>query len=592
MLLRFKGPFVGINQAVDSGYLDKSEAEDCRNLDLSSGTLRKRSGWSEAADFSAYGKILGMYQYEQNDGTLIRFIHAGAKLFKWDPLTGTQTELGSNVMNASEPSEFFTVNNRVFFGTLSGFKVTDGTSVFAVNIAAPTSGPTVAAEAHAGTEIPKLGTYDYKITFYSTTWGLESPASPASSPVTTTAANGRIQLSSLPSAVPGGGDTRVDQKRIYRRKVSASESVWTRIADVSLATTDYEDAISDNDVDVTRIAPPSANLAPSSVKHMAFQGGVFFFTDATNPTRLYYTLAAQPWVVAGSLEIGSSGDSDPITGIAAFQGQVIVFKQRSTWTLSGNSPATFFQRRIHSAVGCVSDRAIVEVDDTLYFPSQNSIYSYDGANFVDIGKKLKTSYLGREFSRDRFMIGEHDLELGAIIFQWTPGGGSANTDGATFFYRHSMSVGSASWCPWGFGATGMSSITRFKDPTTQLVEVFYGFESGSLGAAGGFSDDLLPIEYYWTGPRFDAEFPERWKRWGELFVDFNRQAVDSLVEIHFAKEEITAPAIWKTHNMVDGVFRSRLAHSSRTLQLKLRGNSQAPAEIVSWAVRAEVAGRF
>ena len=591
MLLRFNGPFVGINQVADSGFLEKQEAEDAKNLDFSSGTLRKRAGWSESADFSAYGRIGGLYQYEQNDGTLIRLVHAGQKLFVWDPLTGTQTELGSNVMSTLEPSEFFTVNNRVFFGTPSGFKVTDGTSVFAVNIAQPSAAPSVAAAAHAGTVIPKLGTYDYKITFYSTTWGQESPASAASSPVTTTAVNGQINLTSLPTAVPGGADARVDQKRIYRRKVSASESVWTRIADVTLATSSYNDTISDNDVDVTRIAPPSANLAPSSMKAAAYQGGVFFFIDWTLPTTVYYTLPNQPWVVAGSLEIGSAGDSDPITGLVAFQGNVVVFKEASTWQLSGTTTSNFYVRRIKRGVGCVCDRAIVEVNDVLYFGGQDDIYRYDGGDFQRIGKKVKNNYRNRELSRDRFMIAEHNQELGMILFQWTPGGGSANTDGAALFYEHTASVGALSWCPWGFGSTGMSSMARLKNPTTKQVVLVYGFESGSVGDIVGSSDDGQPIEFYWTGPRIDADYPGHFKAWGEVTVDFNRQAIDSLVEIWFAKEEITAPAHWQTHNSIDGVFRGRLGRSSRTLQLKIRGNSTQECEVSGFQVRAEVAGR-
>ena len=592
MLLRFTGPFVGINQVIDSGFLAKREAEDAKNLDFSKGTIRKRDGWAQVSDFSDHGRVLGMYQYEQNDGTLIRLVHAGVKLFKWDPLTGTQTELGSSVMVANEPSEFFTVNNRVFFGTPSGFKVTDGTSVFAVNIAQPSAAPSVAAAAHnAATEIPKLGTYDYKITFYSTTWGMESPASVASGPVTTTSTNGQINLASLPTSVPGGGDTRVDKKRIYRRKVSASESVWTRIVDVDLATSSYEDAISDNDVDVTRIAPPSENLAPSSMRHAAFQGGVFYFTDFGNPTRVHYTLTNQPWVVAGSLEVGSSGDSDPITGLAAFQGNVVVFKESSTWQLSGNDPKTFYVRKIHKAVGCVSDRAICEVDDTLYFGSKKDIYSYDGGTFLPLGKKVKTAYRGRELSRDRFMVAEVSLAMGAIIFQWTPSGGAENTTGAVLFYEHSRNVESLSWCPWSFGALGMSAMAQLKDPTTKDTSVFYGFSSGLVGAVSGSSDDGLPIEFFWTGPRIDADWPDYFKSWGEVAVDFNRQAVDSLVEVWFAKEEITDPAHWQTHNSIDGVFRGRLGRSSRTLQLKFRGNSGQPCEIASWSLRAEVQGR-
>jgi hypothetical protein len=295
--------------------------------------------------------------------------------------------------------------------------------------------------------------------------------------------------------------------------------------------------------------------------------------------------------VAGSLEIGSLGDSDPITGLAAFQGNVVCFKQASVWQVAGTAAANFYVRRIKRGVGCVNDRSIVEANDILYFGGQDDIYRYDGGDFQRIGKKVKDNYRGREFSRDRFMIAEHNQELGMILFQWTPGGGSANTDGAALFYEHSTTMGTLSWCPWSFGATGMASMARLKNPTTQQVVLVYGFENGSVGEIVGYSDDGLPIEFYWTGPRVDAEFPGNFKQWGDVVVDFNRQAVESLVEIWFAKEEITAPSHWQTHDSVVGVFRGRLGRSSRTLQLKIRGNSTVACEVASFSLRAEVAGR-
>jgi hypothetical protein len=578
--IRFDQPFIGVNKNLDPSEIDPMEAEDALNLVLDKGTPKKRNGWTQQYDFTAKGAILGIAEYKRLDGTLYRLIKAGTTLQAVNAGTGVVVEIATG-LHATNHLSVAVVNDKAYFCDGAVFKVTDGSGVHPAQIPRPGSLPTLAAIAGSGV---LRGTYDYKITFYSATWGQESPASDASAALEITSQNTRL------SSIPTSGDGRVTARRIYRRKVSASEAEWSLVTTLAdNVTTTYDDTKRDNDVSDTEIAPLSFTDALPAFKYMAFQGGVLFLT--AGDTTLYFTRADRFWEVDDSLTIGSEGDTDNITALHAWQGLLVVNKERSIWTLSGNSQSTFYPRKIWSGVGCRSQFSIVEHDEVLYWIAERGFYAFDGSRPVEMSDKIRPDLATRNFSKDTGVVGVHDFQDGIIWWSFAGNGSMVNNKAYAFSYRNSVRAETPSWCPWGFAGQEVTSLALLTDATSQQRDVFIGFRSGRVGKYAGNADNAGNIEAFWRTGRQNGGIQERFKRWGEVTVEATKQGSSSVVAVRRYLDDEAAPTLIANHDHTDPLFRNRVSRSSREIRLELYSNTQTPWEVTSMTLEAELAGR-
>jgi len=467
------------------------------------------------------------------------------------------------------------------------FQVTDGTTAYTPQITAPASCGTPTAHDASPTNL--TGDYDYKMTYYSSTWGQESPSSPATSVVKPR--GGHVDFATIPSS----SDARVDYKRIYRRKVSAGEVLWHRVAEITDATTTLADSVLDNDADLTLVAPLSTTASGPIPRYLAYQGGVMFAAGMTaNPTRLYYSLANQPWSLYDYLDFGTGYDTDRITGLHAFQGVLAVFKERSIWILSGNSSDTFYRRKVVPGIGCRSHHSIVEVDDLLYFLGEDGFYAFDGTdarkisdlfNVPDpIGPDMRT----RVHDRDRYCVGVHDYSNGAVLWTYTQSG-STNNKVYAWFHQASKRVGSPVWCQWDLGEVMMMAL--ISDPTSHQRLVAYGFGTGRIGNPSGNSDNGSAIVFDWKTGKLDAGLPENWKICQEFTAEFTDQAATSNMDIKYYLDGGSATTL-VTHNQTDPICRRCINHSCQDIQLEFYQSSTTPSEVIGWTLEMIRAGRL
>jgi hypothetical protein len=88
------------------------------------------------------------------------------------------------------------------------------------------------------------------------------------------------------------------------------------------------------------------------------------------------TFAGTPSTSAEAFFIDvSKDDGDRITGLTKFGAQLIIFKERSTWTLTLDTSGLPTLTLLNGAIGCVSHRSIDSVDNDCYFLSRNGYYS-------------------------------------------------------------------------------------------------------------------------------------------------------------------------------------------------------------------------
>lgn len=583
-------PFRGVNLNTDMGAIHPKEAEEALNVNLHKGTLRKRSGYTLEHDLSTVGKILGLCDYLKNDDTKPygldpqTILKVGTHLYKISG--GSASEVGSSLgLSSTELASFCVANNRVYFCDSEVFKVTDGSNVYDAQITRPSSAPTVGE----GTAGNLTGTYDYKITWYSSTWGQESPASDASSTIELT--DKKAALTSLPTTAP---DSRCDKKKIYRRKVSAFESEWTYVDEVATATASYDDDTKDEDLIGLDIAPLSYSQSLPDFRFLAYQADVLFAAGSDDkPTALYYTRAGMPWTMDRYLEVGSGHDTDRITGLAAFQGIVVVFKERSIWLISGNSPSTFFVRKVKPGVGCRSHHSIVNIGDVLLFLAEDGFYAFDGANADRIGSErdpIGPAVRGRNFARDRYCVGTYDFNGGAILWSFTSGSGAQNDSTYVYFPDNARRVGAPSWCLWNLGE--VTHLALLTDSSTRQRELWFGQGDGYVCKSGGNNDNGSSIDFKWRTGRIDAGDWTRLKAWGELTLETAVQSSSSALTVRFLLDNDSSPTALFTHDQsLRAVGRHRVKRTSRDLRIEVYQSSTTPTEVDSFTLFFQPRGR-
>jgi len=566
-----------------------NQASDALNLDLSKGTIRKRQGWIQKQDFSVAGAILGAFDYlKVNTSTgavdIIHIIKAGNSLYR---SVDWQAESLAVAMSETELLCAICVNNKMYFCDGTIFKVTDGSASSAVYNAAITrpSAPSAVPSVNVGN---LRGTYDYKVTYYSSSWGQESAASDASA--TVSPLDKKVDVT-LPAA---SSDGRVTHKRIYRRNLTNAETDWFYIAEVTNATGAYEDNTLEADVNKNILCPLSYSATLPNFRYLAYQADVLFAAGAdTEPTRLYYSRAGQPWTLDQYLEVGSAADTDPITGLSAFQGVVVVWKERSIWILAGNDADSFHLRKVIPGLGCRSYHSIIEVANNLLFLSEDGFYAFDGNAVQNLSGGETLDPIGpvirqRNYARDRYCVGVYDAENSVVLWTLTSASGAANDQLWAFFFEHSLAVGFPCWCKWDLGGT--TYLARLSHPTTRERVTIIGNGNGGLGYFGGNDDNTVPIVWRWATGDIDGKDPSRFKRWGEFVVECEPQNIATTMTVQYMLNGQTWTTL-VTHDMMDAILRRRLDRSSRYIRLEFSGTSDMPAEIYSFSLNFHEAGR-
>jgi len=81
-------------------------------------------------------------------------------------------------------------------------------------------------------------------------------------------------------------------------------------------------------------------------------------------------------------------ENERITGLKSFKEQLIVFTEKSIYSLTGVTDETMQLYKSVSSVGCVSHSSIVEVGGILYFMARDGIYAFTGGGAEGAVQKI------------------------------------------------------------------------------------------------------------------------------------------------------------------------------------------------------------
>jgi hypothetical protein len=363
------------------------------NLVMVGGQVRSRPGLKPAHGAAFPDPIRGGGTHYRSDGTRDYLIASGAAIYRMplygDPVNLTLAGLPSTEQTRVDPTagcRFLSLSGSdntsfIFDGVNTNLKW-NGTALSKMGLPTPAV-PDVPIAA-GGTSIG-AGTRDYYQTLRTATH--ESELSEAR-PVTQVAAGGKT------FAFPVNGidfdDPQVTRWSLYRTTNGLAERRLVATADLGVTITDNltDLLIVDNGFAEQLVnMPPDASPRTGShfialAEHQSLVWGVDNL-DRSIVRMSWGTsqyMAPEGWPVERTIPI-AHGDGDEITALVSFHEWLVVFKQLSTWAITGGLDTDYKVVPVLAAtggkrlgIGCIAADAILHLENEIIFPSRDGFY--------------------------------------------------------------------------------------------------------------------------------------------------------------------------------------------------------------------------
>ncbi len=287
---------------------------------------------------------------------------------------GIASQLPSPVfLAANAPISFADSINWVFMtdgvGATIKYNVLTGT-VTEWGIIAPTAAPTLTVDGPS----TMLGTYYYNYTYENSTDKIESSAGTFSLPITVTDTG--ITL----NGIVASADLQVSTINIYRTGGSLGQ--WLFVASIPNGTTTYTDTTADAALsaalpETLRRDPPPIFLSIATYKER-----IWGFGTTTDPSVVYFSNYNEPWafdLVQGFYPVDENNFNDVAIGLVSIGSQLILFKSKSTYQVTGSTNADFQVNKLFD-IGCRSRRSICTAYGVCWWISKQGIYQFDGSS--------------------------------------------------------------------------------------------------------------------------------------------------------------------------------------------------------------------
>jgi len=219
------------------------------------------------------------------------------------------------------------------------------------------------------------------------------------------------------------------------------------------------------------------------------------------------------------------GDSDSITGLAEFQDNLVIFKERSIWQFSFDTSGDPVLQMITRAYGCVSFKSIQRVDNDVFFLTRNGVYvlGYE-PNFLTI---IRTNELSARvhpliqtiqptnFSAATSMFHQYVYYLGI------PSSTAYNSTTLTYDRRYQAWSALNHFQPESFCIYYDANDNEYMYFTSATSPNVFQITPGVYSANG------VAINSYWYSKSFDLGNFNIYKRWVDCAIFF-RQLVGTV----------------------------------------------------------------
>lgn len=364
----------GINSKASPYVNGPMEFRDIVNMNFATpGALSKRPGTTLYVGATISGRITGGYEFERLSGASYLIATANTNAY-------TATQSGYNAFKTGLLNnaifDFVTFVDRLFACNGQDFFKYDGTTPTNVGLPAGASGWGITGVVGGGLSGIYIASFGYLNDrgYYGT------PASGITISLNGSTF-GSIGYYCL-SAPTGFGITAI---ALYR----------TSAGGVDLAGTTLLPAASTTATDTG--FPLTTRLAPSTFyftlvpRYMEIYNNQLFMAGFSSlPSSVVWSQIGEPEGIEPDFEVEfRTNDGDRVTALKAYNGALVVTKERSFHRITGDNPDNFLFQEVSDQYGCLSNRAVVTFEDTIWFLDSKGIVEFNGANVKVVSNKVE-----------------------------------------------------------------------------------------------------------------------------------------------------------------------------------------------------------
>ncbi len=313
------------------------------------------------------------------------------------------------------------------------------------------------------------------------------------------------------------------------------------------------------------------------------QNSMFMAGFSAAPSTLWYSEVGQPETILeeSSFEVRSN-DGDRIYATKAFNNQLIVMKENSFHKVIGDSSDNYQLIELSTQYGCLSNKSVVQVKQSLFWLDKKGILEYNGASFDIVSTPVEGIFRRMNISAAKEKAcAVHHLYRNQIWFGIPVDSSTVNNLTVVYDYL----VGAWTF----FDGFNPSSFGFIKGPLTKPT-VWRGDYSGMIHFMGEsfFSDSTRSITCL-AVTRFENTGGENQTTlWRRFFLDVAKQTGGTgqiLGSVFSNYDQSTVQATFAMYQdqfqtraemgVVGKAIAAQVSHSSASLPLLINGYSWA-----------------
>lgn len=283
-------------------------------------------------------------------------------------------------------------------------KIDSSNNVTYWGIVAPTN--VVTSSAGAGGAITAVNPFFYAMTFANTVQ--ESSPSPLTGLTGTIVTAQRITVANLQVST----DPQVTTVNVYRLGGDSGQAgQWIYAGSVANGVTTFSDNTADGlltgNTLIQHRDPPqkfnSMTIHKDRVWGFGYPGIAVGTPSTPAGSDVWYSNPFEPWGFNDTdqvLPVGRNVGDDNLVGGTPLGGVLIALKRKSFWAITGNSQADFFAEQLF-LLGCSSEASIVYAMGQIFWQSEDSVYTFAGGTYTDIGVLEKAFFADTLTDADR-----------------------------------------------------------------------------------------------------------------------------------------------------------------------------------------------
>lgn len=402
----------GVNLKSAVTALQDNETPYCRNVTFGSiYGVESRQGFSKKIQTPTSATITGLYQLQRSNNTEFNIFASGANIYLRTSYTAYASIIAGRTPGAFY--DFSTLNDYAFIvnGVDANLKY-DGTNVYALGIPAPTGVPATPTVALGGAGV-LTGAYQYAYTWVSSAANGSQESNPSLASAVINPAAQQVNVGNITvSPAPVIGVQQIVARNIYRTEAGGATFFFlATIADN--VTTVFADNIPDTglgiELEFDNDIPPILSIIETHKDRL-------FGVDPVFPSNLLFSKLYRhdQWPILFSIPVGLD-DGDVITAVVSFFDQLVIFKRKSIYVLSGDNELNFVLQKAQtdSRIGALNNRVPAVIGNRIYFLSERGVYSFDGLRIQYESVKIEPFFdVERPFSQTTFNWAFENIAFG------------------------------------------------------------------------------------------------------------------------------------------------------------------------------------